>query len=121
MAERFYLLPQARSEALRGEKFDLAINQQSFQEMTAEQVRVYCDLIRQTSRFFYSCNLDEHAESVAGTMGIVRKLQTLLDGELPRIHWQTEPSRGLKKLGSRLRGRRRRTGDHKLRRVVYEI
>ena len=120
-SQRFYLLPQACSAALRGEKFELAINQQSFQEMTAEQVRAYCDLIRQTSRFFYSCNLDEHGEGVVRRMAIVRNLQKLLDEELPRIRWETEPSRGLKKLVSRLRGARRRTGDRKLRRAVYEI
>ena len=89
--------------------------------MTREQVQAYCALIRKSARYFYSCNIDEHRESVASRMGIVRSLERLLDEEFPGIKWETHPSQGLAKLRERLQGRRRRTGDRKIRRVVYEI
>jgi putative sugar O-methyltransferase len=118
---RFYLLPQNRAGSLTSAAVELVVNQQSFQEMTREQVQAYCALIRKAARYLYSCNADEHQESVASRMGIVRGLGRLLDEEFPRIRWETHPPQGLEKLRERLRGRRRRTGDRKIRRVVYEI
>lgn len=118
---RFYLLPQNRSSELASVSVDLAINQQSLQEMTEDQVRAYCALVKRAARFFYSCNLDAHREGVADRMGIVRNLHEILDREFPRTRWQREPPRGIAKLGERIRGQRRRSGDRKLRRVAYEI
>lgn len=118
---RFYLLPQTRADTLGEGRFDLAINQQSLQEMTQAQVLAYCQRIRSCARYFYSCNLDAHRESVVRRTGIVTSLQQLLDREFPQVHWETSPPRGIARLLGRLRGRRRRTGDRKLRRVVYRI
>ena len=120
-AGRFHLLPQSRSSALTSVPIDLAINQQSLQEMTEEQVCLYFDLIKKMARFFYSCNLDAHKRSVSGSTGIVRNLQKLTDNAFPKIRWRTERPRGLAKLAPWLLRRWRRTGDRNLRRVVYEV
>ncbi len=120
-AGRFHLLPQSRSSALTSVPIDLAINQQSLQEMTAEQVHLYCDLLKKAARFFYSCNLDAHKKSVASRMGIVRSVQKITDEAFPKIRWRTEPPKGLTRLDPRLLSHRRRRGDRNLRRVVYEI
>lgn len=118
---RFYLLPQHRSHTLVSQRADLAINQQSLQEMTAEQVRAYCELLRHATRYFYSCNLDQQRPHVVEETGLVQNLQGLLDVTFPRIRWQTAPPQGIPKLLSKLsRHGRRRSGDRKLRRVVYE-
>ncbi len=80
----------------------------------------YCALIRKAAHYFYSCNAD-HRESVASRMRIVQGLDRLLDEEFHEIRWETYPPRGLAKLWKQLQGGRRRTGDRKLRRVVYKI
>lgn len=117
----FHLLPQSRSSALASVPIDLVVNQQSLQEMTEEQVHLYFDLIKKAARFFYSCNLDAHKESVTSPGGLVRNLEKITDEAFPKIRWRTEPPRGLARLDPRFLSRRRRAGDRNLRRVVYEI
>lgn len=118
---RFYFLPQSQSNALTSVSVDLAVNQQSLQEMTEEQVHLYFDLIKDAARFFYSCNLDAHKKSLVSRTELVRNLQKFTDEAFPKIRWRTEPPRGLRRLDPRILSHRRRTGDRNLRRVVYEI
>jgi putative sugar O-methyltransferase len=63
----FYLVPQSRLETLTG-SFDLALNQQSMQEMERSQVERYCDFMTQHVDMFYSRNypsLDSIAERLS--------------------------------------------------------
>jgi hypothetical protein len=85
---RFVLVPQSRAQLVDGLSFDLAINQQSMQEMREDQVRYYCDLVLRNSSRFYSCNRPVHEGAVAAGMGTVENLTSILDGAFPEILWQ---------------------------------
>ena len=47
-----YLVPQSQAAVLEQYTFDLAINQQSMQEMNQEQVDRYCNLIKKDYEVF---------------------------------------------------------------------
>lgn len=85
---RFVLVPQQRSDMLDGLRFDVAINQESLQEMTLEQVRHYLDLVSRTSTHFYSYNLDQHREYIIDETRIVTGLYTELNRFFPRKIWE---------------------------------
>jgi putative sugar O-methyltransferase len=124
---RFYLLPQRCADTIPPDSIDIVINQQSLQEMTADQIQRYVDVIKRASRFFYSCN-SQHNDAVATKMQIVKRLQELIDGQFHRIVWQSRSSsmgrnaqRAIK-LARQLIGRPpRRLGDYNLRRVLYDV
>lgn len=84
-----YLLPQHRTDALRQYRFDLAVNQQSMQEMTQEQVDHYLDLIKQSCRYFYSCNLDQHISFIVSRTGIVTALNDYLASQFA-VEWSSK-------------------------------
>ncbi|MGQ0654638.1 MAG: putative sugar O-methyltransferase [Betaproteobacteria bacterium] len=73
-----YLLPQNRADELTKVRFDLAINQQSMQEMTTEQVGRYCDILGKCAEHFYSCNRRSHGAGVVRQKGLVPDLHDYL-------------------------------------------
>jgi len=73
-----YLLPQSRAEALERLRFDLAINQQSMQEMTPAQVSRYCEILEKCADRFYSCNRRSHGRSVVEAKGLIADLHAFL-------------------------------------------
>lgn len=129
---RFYLLPQSYSDTLPSACVDIVINQQSLQEMAPEQIRHYFEVVRKVSRYFYSCNMDQHDQAVVKKLGIVSDLQTMLDHEFRSVKWQSR-SGTINKLRRRVKllkdviwskflGRPLRVlGDHYLRRVIYDV
>jgi putative sugar O-methyltransferase len=89
-AGHIYLVPQSDFNKATGCQFDLAINQQSMQEMKREQVDNYCELLQKTARRFYSCNISQHHSGVVGKTGIVEGLNSYLIGKFPSIVWDSE-------------------------------
>jgi SAM-dependent methyltransferase len=83
-----YLVPQSQRELLTDRRFDLAINQQSMQEMRESHVREYCELIKANCRLFYSCNIDQHNNVVVERTGLVTDVNALLASYFPRIVWE---------------------------------
>lgn len=86
---KFYLVPQARFKLLEGLKFDLAINQQSMQEMNQQQVDHYCTLLENGARLFYSSNLDHHNQDLRDGKNIVTDLNTFIRRRLGRVLWDS--------------------------------
>jgi putative sugar O-methyltransferase len=83
----FYLVPQSRLENLTG-RFDLALNQQSMQEMERSQVARYCDFMAQHVDVFYSRNypsLDSIAERLS-QYNLIKDLNNFLR-ERFRVVW----------------------------------
>jgi putative sugar O-methyltransferase len=72
----FYLLPQSNLEQLRG-RFALALNQQSMQEMTQDQVERYCDFLADHATMFYSRNYP--SLSAIGGVDFLSKFSTVKD------------------------------------------
>lgn len=83
-----YLLPQTRVAALEKLRFDLALNQQSMQEMTRPQVERYCDVLEKCAAQFYSCNRKSHGAGVVESKGLVADLHDFLAGRF-RIAWDS--------------------------------
>ncbi len=83
-----YLLPQARAAALEGLGFDLALNQQSMQEMTAAQVDRYCNILEKSSLRFYSCNRRSHGTGIVEEKGLVPDLHRFL-AERFLVEWDS--------------------------------
>jgi putative sugar O-methyltransferase len=73
-----YLLPQNRADELAKVRFDLAINQQSMQEMTSAQVERYCDILAKCAERFYSCNRRSHGAGVVQQKGLIPDLHDFL-------------------------------------------
>ncbi len=76
-----YFVPQARRELLQNCHFDLMINQQSFQEMTRDQVFGYCEMINELSDWFYSCNLNSR-DNLADKHHLISNLDAELSAKL---------------------------------------
>jgi len=89
---RFHLIPQSKADALLTTRFDLAINQQSMQEMTAPQVERYCSLLSRTTKLFYSSNLPHHAQQIRDEKGTVENLNALLMRKFP-VLWDSYADR----------------------------
>ena len=85
---KFYLVPQSRYGLVRTLRFDLALNQQSMQEMSQRQVEHYCDLLSETATCFYSCNQD-HGELVRERTQIVHGLNAFLLRRFPEVLWDS--------------------------------
>jgi hypothetical protein len=83
-----YLLPQSRADALQRARFDLAINQQSMQEMTPLQVARYSDILAQCSEYFYSCNRRKHGGSIPQEKGLITNLHQYLGARFA-IAWDS--------------------------------
>lgn len=75
---KVYLVPQHCKKALATLQFDIAANQQSMQEMTKEQVEDYCNLLQGSTKFFYSCNRDQHSDNIAKSKKIIEQLNQYL-------------------------------------------
>jgi len=88
-------VPQAAYKNLLDSRFDLAINQQSMQEMNQAQVDNYCDLLHKSARRFYSCNISQHSAGVIGRTGIVEGLNARLIRAFPEIIWDSESEAAL--------------------------
>ena len=96
---KFYLMAQARPEAVKSLRFDLAINQQSMQEMSTPQVEHYCDILAATAERFYSINLPQHGQGVQEDKQIVKDLDGLLIKRFGGAVWDSyRPMRWLKSL-----------------------
>ncbi|PIE23353.1 MAG: hypothetical protein CSA62_08125 [Planctomycetota bacterium] len=80
---------QVRFSLLADQDWDLVINQQSMQEMTAAQVSRYLEYIAQRAGLFYTCNLQSHGE-LAEQKGIVSDLDALFDERLGAPVWVSE-------------------------------
>ncbi len=83
-----YLLPQSRAEALERLSFDLAINQQSMQEMTVPQVSRYCEILEKCAGRFYSCNKRSHGRGIVQGKGLIADLHACLADRFP-ILWDS--------------------------------
>ena len=83
-----YLLPQTRVAALEKLRFDLALNQQSMQEMTRPQVERYCDVLEKCADRFYSCNRKSHGAGVVESKGLVADLHNFLASRF-RVVWDS--------------------------------
>lgn len=83
-----YLLPQTRAAALERLRFDIALNQQSMQEMTRPQVGRYCDLFEKCADRFYSCNRKSHGAGIVESKGLVADLHDYLAGRF-RVVWDS--------------------------------
>jgi hypothetical protein len=94
-AGHIYLVPQSAHESIRDTQFDLAINQQSMQEMNRNQVDHYCALLRKRTRKFYSCNLSEHNPTVHGRTGVVEGLNEYLLEQFPAVLWDSDKETSL--------------------------
>lgn len=88
-AGKFYLVPQARGRLVEPLRFDVAVNQQSMQEMSEAQVDHYCDLLEKTTARFYSCNLDHHVLLLRSEKRIVTSLNALLLKRFGRPLWDS--------------------------------
>jgi hypothetical protein len=88
-----YLLPQSHSAFLNRYRFNIAINQQSMQEMTQVQVDNYCNLIRNTCSYFYSSNIDQHIDYIVNRTEILKGVNSYLKSKF-LVEWasmQDEP------------------------------
>ena len=83
-----YLLPQSRAAALEGPRFDVAINQQSMQEMTEAQVERYCQVLAKSAARFYSCNRRSHGAGVVQDKGLIADLHATLARRFP-VEWDS--------------------------------
>jgi len=81
-----YFVPQHRFEVLGNLNFDLAISQQSLQEMTSNQVRRYLNFVKNNVRHLYSCNLVDHGQ-LALEKSLITGLDNLLSTELGLPQW----------------------------------
>lgn len=85
----FYVVPQSVLETLSfSEKFDVAINQESMQEMTRDTVERYCGYMRQHANYFYSCNIDQHLDC-QNTGDLVHSLNDVLIQCFGTPVWET--------------------------------
>jgi hypothetical protein len=98
---RFHLIPQARFECVRDQEFDLAVNQQSMQEMNDQQVAHYCDLLAATTNRFFSCNMHELPSHVRKNKHVFG-LNDYLAGRFPVLWRSDEHQGGLDPLLARL-------------------
>jgi hypothetical protein len=89
-----YLLPQSRAAALQSANFDLAINQQSMQEMTEDQVERYCELIAKCADKLYSCNKRQHGSTIVREKGLIKDLHGFLGRRFP-ILWDSTDDLGV--------------------------
>jgi hypothetical protein len=83
-----YLLPQSRADTLERLRFDLALNQQSMQEMNAPQVARYCEILEKCAARFYSCNRRSHGAGVVASKGLIPDLHAYLAGRFT-IVWDS--------------------------------
>lgn len=90
-----YLVPQSDFKKVLGCQFDLAINQQSMQEMNEMQIENYCDLMQKNTRQFYSCNISQHSKVVTDKTGIIEGLNAYLIRKFQSIVWDSENEAGL--------------------------
>jgi len=81
-----YIVPQSRLEYFDDLHFDLAISQQSLQEMTADQVHRYCSWILDRADQFYSCNLPDHAQ-IAIDKELVQNLPIIFNSYFGSPEW----------------------------------
>jgi len=89
-----YFVPQHRFEVLDNLNFDLAISQQSLQEMTSNQVQRYLNLVKNNAIHLYSCNLVDHGQ-LALEKSLVMGLDNLIVTELGLPLWVGErPTEG---------------------------
>jgi hypothetical protein len=102
-----YIVPQHRIDYIEDLKFDLAINQQSLQEMTFQQVTFYMEWIDCHANLFYSCNINDHGE-LAKEKNIVSNLDDILLSYFGSSIWQGEKPK-----------RNQRFGDNHLSRSVF--
>ena len=108
----FVLLPDYKIEALLGQRFDLAINLASMQEMRSDQVERYLDFLQHTCLgAFYSCNRDHQKrnDELPGLFDLIRTRFVMT--ELPPLSPLTLP----------LRSRTRRHLKRSLRRVAEVV
>jgi putative sugar O-methyltransferase len=94
-AGHIYLVPQSDFKKVLGCQFDLAINQQSMQEMNQAQVDNYCDLLSKVARKFYSCNISQHPDGVVGRTGIVKGLNEYFIRRFPVMVWDSDKEAGV--------------------------
>jgi putative sugar O-methyltransferase len=85
-----YLVPQSEYSRLLHTNFDLAINQQSMQEMNREQIDHYCAMLLKQARRFYSCNLSQHNPTVLERTGVVNGLNAYLLQKFPAVDWDSD-------------------------------
>ena len=85
-----YLVPQTRADGLQGLRFDFAVNQQSMQEMTLQQVEHYCGILEKCADRFYSCNRKRHGAGVVRDKGIVADLHGALGRRFPVVWDSTD-------------------------------
>ena len=83
-----HLVPQSRAEGLQALRFDFAVNQQSMQEMTLQQVEHYCEILAKCAGRFYSCNRNSHGASIVRERGIVANLHQALAERFP-VAWDS--------------------------------
>jgi SAM-dependent methyltransferase len=115
----FYLVPQQVAESVVETQFDIAINQQSMQEMTPDQVARYCGIIKQCAARFYSCNLQHHSQRFSASMGLVQNLGDYLRSMLGTPVWSRDKKRGIERWIERLSGKEMRLADCNIPRRVY--
>jgi hypothetical protein len=92
---KFYMVPQSQYAQVQGWKFDLAINQQSMQEMNQQQVDHYCDLLENVAQLFYSCNLSQHTQILCREKKVVTGLNNFLLYRFPNVLWDSRKEAGL--------------------------
>ena len=69
-------------------RFDLAINQQSMQEMTEAQVARYCEILLNCAARFYSCNRNRHGMSIVKDKGLIENLHAYLGARFA-VEWDS--------------------------------
>lgn len=84
-----YIVPQHRIDYIEDLNFDLAISQQSFQEMTLEQVNFYMEWIERHASYFYSCNINDHGK-IAKEKKLVTNLDNILQSYFGPPIWRGE-------------------------------
>jgi SAM-dependent methyltransferase len=102
-----YIVPQHRIDFIEDLKFDFAISQQSFQEMTLEQVNFYMEWIDRHAYYFYSCNINDHG-AIAKEKKLVTNLDYTLQSYFGQAIWQGNMPK-----------KNQRFGDNHLNRSVY--
>ena len=126
-----YLLPQWRAKVLEGMRFDIAINQQSMQEMTLAQVERYCEILAQCADRFYSSNRRSHGSHIVRDKGLIATLHQTLAGRFSVVWDSTDHEPLLARLGLRYKVVRKLltafggerfvpTGEAGLRRFIYQ-
>lgn len=126
-----YLLPQRRAAVLEDLRFDLAVNQQSMQEMTLAQVERYCGILEKCASRFYSCNRTRHGRDIVRDKGLVANLYETLAARFPIVWDSTDHVAPLARLCQRHRILRKLVttvigdgfmpkGEAVLRRFVYQ-